>query len=201
MKDYVICIGRQYLSGGKDIGKMLAERLGISFYDSAMLREKAKALGIEEGIFDMFDEKPTKSFLFNAVMDPYSIDSAVNEGKVIETQRKVILEAASKGPCVIVGRRADKIVEDDINVISIFIGADIEDRIEKYLETEKTNPRAARRAVERKDRERASYYNYFGDGAWGRANNYTMCFSTSKMSKEEIVETICFYLENKINKG
>jgi cytidylate kinase len=192
--NFVICIGRQYLSGGKDIGKMLAERLGIDFYDSKMLREKAKALGIEEGIFDMFDEKPTKSFLFNAVMDPYSIDSAVNEGKVIEAQRKVILEAASKGPCVIVGRRADKIVEQDINVISIFIGADIEDRVNRYLETEKVSERNARRTVERKDRERASYYNYFGDGAWGRANNYTMCFSTSKMSKEQIVDMICHYL-------
>jgi len=197
MENYVICIGRQYLSGGKDIGKMLAEKLGIAFYDSAMLREKAKTLGIEEGIFDMFDEKPTKSFLFNAVMDPYSIDSAVNEGKVIEAQRKVILEAASKGPCVIVGRRADKIIEDDVNVISIFIGADIEYRVKKYLETERTSERNARRIVERKDRERASYYNYFGDGAWGRANNYTMCFSSSKMSREEIVDIISRYVQSK----
>ena len=197
MKDYIICIGRQYLSGGKDIGKMLAEKLGIDFYDSKMLRDKAKELGIEEGIFDMFDEKPTKSFLFNAVMDPYSIDSAVNEGKVIEAQRRVILDAASKGPCVIVGRRADKIIEEDANVISVFIGADIEDRIENYLKTERVSERAARRAVERKDRERASYYNYFGDGAWGRANNYTMCFSTSKMSREEIVDMICHYINNR----
>ena len=56
MKDYIICIGRQYLSGGKDIGKMLADKLGIDFYDSKMLREKAKENGIEEGIFDMFDD-------------------------------------------------------------------------------------------------------------------------------------------------
>ena len=197
MKDFIICIGRQFMSGGKDIGKMLADKLGVEFYDSAMLREKAKELGIEEGIFDMFDEKPTKSFLFNAIMDPYSIDSAVNEGKVIEAQRKVILDAASKGSCVIVGRRADKIIEDDERVVSIFIGADIEDRVQKYLETEKVNERNARRAVERKDRERASYYNYFGDGAWGRANNYTMCFSSSKMSSEEIVDIISRYVQSK----
>ncbi len=195
MKDFVICIGRQYLSGGKDIGKMLADRLGVAFYDSAMLRGKAKEIGIEEGIFDMFDEKPTRSFLFNAVMDPYSIDSAVNEGKVIEAQRRVILDAASKGSCVIVGRRADKIIEDDERVISIFIGADIEDRIARYLEDNKVTERNARRAVERKDRERASYYNYFGDGDWGRANNYTMCFSSSRMSREQIVDMICHYLD------
>ncbi|MBE6742201.1 MAG: cytidylate kinase-like family protein [Ruminococcaceae bacterium] len=195
MKSFIICIGRQFMSGGKDIGKMLADKLGVDFYDSAQLRDRAKELGIEEGIFDMFDEKPTKSFLFNAIMDPYSIDSAVNEGKVIEAQRRVILDAASKGPCVIVGRRADKIIEDDERVISIFIGADIEDRVKKYLQTEKVTERNARRIVERKDRERASYYNYFGDGAWGRANNYTMCFSSSKMSREQIVEMICHYIE------
>ena len=182
------------MSGGKDIGKMLADKLGVDFYDSVQLRDRAKEIGIEEGIFDMFDEKPTKSFLFNAIMDPYSIDSAVNEGKVIEAQRRVILDAASKGPCVIVGRRADKIIEDDERVISIFIGADIEDRVKRYLQTEKVTERNARRIVERKDRERASYYNYFGDGAWGRANNYTMCFSSSKMSKEEIVDMICCYI-------
>ena len=201
MNNYVICIGRQYLSGGKEIGKMLAQKLGIDFYDSAMLREKAKENGIEEGIFDMFDEKPTKSFLFNAVMDPYSIDSAVNEGKVIEAQRRIILDAVAKGPCVIVGRRADKIIEEDANVISIFIGADIEDRVEKYLESEKVNPRSARRIVERKDRERASYYNYFGDGAWGRANNYSMCFSTSKMKKEDIVNIIADYVNSLTTKN
>ena len=195
MKNYIICIGRQFMSGGKDIGKMLADKLGVDFYDSAQLRDRAKELGIEEGIFDMFDEKPTKSFLFNAIMDPYSIDSAINEGKVIEAQRRVILDAASKGPCVIVGRRADKIIEDDERVISIFIGADIEDRVKKYLQTEKVTERNARRIVERKDRERASYYNYFGDGAWGRANNYTMCFSSSKMSREQIVDMICHYIE------
>ena len=118
MKNYVICIGRQFCSGGRQVGKMLAERLGIDFYDAELLRAKAKEMGVEDGIFDMFDEKPTRSFLFSVVMDPYAIDSAVNEGKVVEAQRKVMSEAADKGSCVIVGRRADKILEDGHNVVS-----------------------------------------------------------------------------------
>ncbi|MBR3148947.1 MAG: cytidylate kinase-like family protein [Eubacterium sp.] len=195
MDNYVICIGRQFCSGGRQVGKMLAERLGIDFYDAELLRENAKTLGIEDGIFDMFDEKPTRSFLFSVVMDPYAIDSAVNEGKVVEAQRKVISVAADKGPCVIVGRRADKILENDYNVISVFIGADMEHRIARYLERESVNERSARRFIERKDRERAAYYNYIGDGKWSKADNYTMCFNTSKMDKETIVEIIAYYIE------
>ncbi len=197
MKKYVITIGRQFASGGKEIGKMLAEKLNIEFYDAGLLREKAKDLGLDEGIFNLFDEKPTRSFLFSTVMDPYAVDSAVNEGKVVEAQRKVILNAAEEGSCVIVGRRADKILEDNENVLSIFIGADMDDRIARYIEMNSENAKNARRYIERKDRERASYYNYFGDGSWGKSFNYTMSFSTSKMTKEEIVDIIVSYVNKK----
>ncbi|MBQ7739686.1 MAG: cytidylate kinase-like family protein [Eubacterium sp.] len=199
MKDhYIIAIGRQFVSGGRQIGHMLADKLGIDFYDSNNLREEAKKLGIEDGIFDLFDEKPTRSFLFSVVMDPYAIDSAVNSGKVIEAQRKVIQAASEKGPCVIVGRRADKILEDTKgkNVLSVFIAADMEDRVARFLEREDMNEKQAVKFIEKKDRERASYYNYFFDGKWGRADNYSMCFSTSRMTKEKIVDIICDYLEN-----
>lgn len=197
MDRYIITIGRQFASGGREIGKMLAQTLDIDYYDSDLLRDKAREIGIEEGIFDLFDEKPTRSFLFNVVMDPYAIDSAINEGKVIEAQRKVISNAAAHGSCVIVGRRADKILADNDNVVSVFIGADMEDRLARYLENEGTNPRTARRFIERKDRERASYYNYFDDGGWGKADNYTMCFNTSKIEKEKIVEIIVDYIKDK----
>lgn len=197
MKNYVITIGREFASGGKEIGRMLAQKLGVAFYDSALLKENAKKHGIEDAVFDMFDEKPTKSLLFFAVMDPYAIDNAFNEGKVLEAQRKVICDAADNGPCVIVGRRADKILSDRENVVSVFIGADMQDRIEDYLKKDGAVERGAKRYIERIDRERASYYNYFGDGKWGRADNYTMCFNTSKMSREEIVNIIAAYINSK----
>lgn len=197
MKNYVITIGREFASGGKEIGRMLAQKLGVAFYDSALLKENAKKHGIEDAVFDMFDEKPTKSLLFSAVMDPYAIDNAFNEGKVLEAQRKVICDAADNGPCVIVGRRADKILSDRENVVSVFIGADMQERIENYLKKDGAVERGAKRYIERIDRERASYYNYFGDGKWGRADNYTMCFNTSKMSREEIVNIIAAYINSK----
>lgn len=199
MKKYVICIGREFCSGGREIGKMLAQRLNISYYDAAELRARASELGVDEGVFEMFDEQPTRSFLFSIVMDPYAIDSAVNSGKVIEAQRKVIVDAANNGPCVIVGRRADKILEEenDIEVISVFIGADMEDRIARYLENDNTTERGVRKLIERKDRERAAYYNYLGDGKWGSASNYTMCFSTSKMSKDAICDIVIDYINRR----
>ena len=82
MKKYAICIGREFCSGGREIGKMLAKRLGIAYYDEIELRDRSRDLGIEDGIFEMFDEQPTRSFLFSVVMDPYSIDSAVNSGRI-----------------------------------------------------------------------------------------------------------------------
>lgn len=198
MKKYAICIGREFCSGGREIGKMLAKRLGIAYYDEIELRDKSRDLGIEDGIFEMFDEQPTRSFLFSVVMDPYSIDSAVNSGRVLEAQRKVIESAADEGPCVIVGRRADKILEEkeDVEVVSVFIGSDMEDRIERFMQSDETDkPRNVRRYIEQKDRERSSYYNFLGDGKWGRASNYTMCFSTSKMDKEKICDIICNYVK------
>ncbi len=198
MKKYAICIGREFCSGGREIGKMLAEKLGIAYYDEIELRDRSRDLGIEDGIFEMFDEQPTRSFLFSVVMDPYSIDSAVNSGRVLEAQRKVIESAADEGPCVIVGRRADKILEDkeDVDVVSVFIGSDMEDRIERFMQSDQVDkPRNVRRYIEQKDRERSSYYNFLGDGKWGRAANYTMCFSTSKMDKEKICEMICNYVK------
>ena len=198
-KKYVIAIGREFACGGREIGKMLSERLGINYYDDVELRKSAKELGVEDGVFEMFDEQPTRSFLFSLAMDPYALDNAVNGGKVIEAQRKIILSAAEKGPCVIVGRRADKILEDvdGVEVVAVFIGADMEDRIARYIDSgEAQSNKNVRRFIERKDRERASYYNYLGDGKWGRASNYTMCFSTSKISKERICDIICEYVKS-----
>jgi cytidylate kinase len=137
--------------------------------------------------------------LFDAVSEPFAVDVAVNEGKVIEAQRTVINDAAKQGSCVIVGRRADKILAENQNVVSIFIGANIDDRIARYQEKEEEKVRFPRRFIERKDRERASYYNYFGDGGWGKADNYTMCFSTSKISQQEIVKIIVDYINCKFS--
>ena len=112
MKKYAICIGREFCSGGREIGKMLAKRLGIAYYDEIELRDRSRDLGIEDGIFEMFDEQPTRSFLFSVVMDPYSIDSAVNSGRVLEAQRKVIESATDEA----VSTSDFSAIKDDVTV-------------------------------------------------------------------------------------
>ena len=118
------------------------------------------------------------------------------KGKDVDAAaRKVICDAADKGDCVIVGRRADKILEGRDNVLSVFIGADMDDRVKTYMQRHDANEKIARKTIERKDRERMAYYNYFADGKWGKASNYHLCFNTSKVSCEKIVDTICNFVE------
>ena len=131
----IITIERQYGSGGHLIGEKLAESLGIPFYDSELIKVAAKESGICEEIFESFDEKPTTSFLYSLVMDPYSLgynsnsfDLPLNH-KVFLAAFDTIKELASKGPCVFVGRCADYALEDFDNCISVYVHAPFEDRI------------------------------------------------------------------------
>ena len=133
----IITIERQYGSGGHLIGEKLAESLGIPFYDSELIKVAAKESGICEEIFESFDEKPTTSFLYSLVMDPYSLgynsnsfDLPLNH-KVFLAAFDTIKELASKGPCVFVGRCADYALEDNPELLSVFIHANMEHRIER----------------------------------------------------------------------
>ena len=137
----IITIERQYGSGGHLIGEKLAESLGIPFYDSELIKVAAKESGICEEIFESFDEKPTTSFLYSLVMDPYSLgynsnsfDLPLNH-KVFLAAFDTIKELASNGPCVFVGRCADYALEDFENSISVYVHAPLEDRI-KRIENE-----------------------------------------------------------------
>ena len=134
----IITIGRQYGSGGKEIGHFVAEAFGIKLYDKEMLARAAKESGICEELFETHDEKPTNSFLYSLVMDTYSMGYAGNtytempiNHKVFLAQFDAIKKIADEGPCVLVGRCADYALESYPNVVSIFIRADMEDRIRR----------------------------------------------------------------------
>ena len=133
----VITIGREFGSGGHDIGMKLAEKLGIKCYDKELLDLAAKQSGLCEELFASQDEKPTNSFLYSLVMDTYSlgysnsyVDMPINH-KVFLAQFDAIKKLAEKEPCVIVGRCADYALEDNPNAVSVFIKADIKERIER----------------------------------------------------------------------
>mgnify|MGYP000107972666 FL=1 len=173
----IITIERQYGSGGHLIGEKLAESLGIPFYDSELIKVAAKESGICEEIFESFDEKPTTSFLYSLVMDPYSLgynsnsfDLPLNH-KVFLAAFDTIKELASKGPCVFVGRCADYALEDFDNCISVYVHAPFEDRI-KRIENEYGIPNGkSKEMLMKKDKQRSSYYNYYSSNKWGMQNH------------------------------
>lgn len=197
-KGTVITIGREFGSGGREIGKRLAELLSVPYYDGELLQEMSKKSGMRSEFLESFDEKRNIGLM-------YSLDVGMTSGfygggttlgeQVYKAQVDTIKELAERSPCVIVGRRADKLLADEFNVVSVFISADDKDRIEHVMERDNCTKNEATKRVKKADRERASYYNFFSEGLWGRADNYDICLSTSDISKADAAQLILEYLK------
>ena len=192
----IITIGRQYGSGGREIGQKIAEYYGIPFYDKEILKLAAKDSGICEEMFENFDEKPTTSFLYSLVMDPYalgynaaSFDMPLNQ-KVFLAAFDTIKKIAEEGPCVIVGRCADYALRERENRLNVFIHAPMtykKQRIHDYYEI--PMPKVKEEAI-RMDKQRASYYNYYTSQKWGDLKNYDLCIDSSIFGIDGAVEMI-----------
>lgn len=198
----VITIGRQYGSAGLEIGKKLAEELGVQIYDKEMLKRAAKESGICEEIFETHDEKPTSSFLYSLVMNTYSLgysstgyaDMPINH-KVFIAQFDTIKRIASEGPCVLVGRCADYALEDRKDVINIFIYADMEHRIRRIARKYDLTDAKAKDTIQKTDKKRAGYYNYYTNKEWGDAKGYDLCLNSAKLGIDGTVNAILEYLK------
>lgn len=198
--NYVITIGRQFGSGGRQIGKLLSEKLSIPYYDKEILAEAAKDSGICEEIFEHHDEKPTKSLLFSLVMGLQMhgnlggyMDMPLNH-RVFLAQFDTIRRVAAEGPCIIVGRCADYVLRDKPNAVKLFVKADMEHRMERAVAIHSVSPEKAEEYVRRMDKERASYYNYYATATWGDVNNYDLCLDTGKLGIEGSAQLVMDYL-------
>ncbi|MBQ6587854.1 MAG: cytidylate kinase-like family protein [Butyrivibrio sp.] len=201
----IITIGRQFGSGGREIGEMLAKNYGIKCYDKELLSRAAKESGFCEEMIQNHDERPTNSFLYNLVMDTYSfgynassfVDMPISH-KVFLAQFDTIKKIAEEGPCVIVGRCADYALSDFDNVLNIFIHADEEckiKRIKERFDDIKTDDQA-RDMMNKKDKQRQSYYNYYSSKKWGRADSYDLTINSSILGIEGTVKFITQYVED-----
>ena len=205
----IITIGRQYGSGGRQVGQKLAEELGIPYYDKEILQRAAKESGICESLFENPDEKPTSSFLYSLVMDTYSAGYATMGMQEMPMSQKVFLaqfdtikKIAEEGPCVIVGRCADYALEELDNVVSVFVHAPLEKRIARVGEYEKIDPAAAKKMVLQNDKKRASYYNYYSNKKWGDGSTYDLCVNTGKVGiygAAEIIKNYVIMKETRID--
>ena len=201
--DTVITIGRQYGSGGREIGEKLAGVLGIKFYDKDLLKRAAKESGICPELFENNDEKPTSSFLYNLVSDPYSfgVSSPYVEmplsHKVFLAQFDTIKTIAKEGPCVIVGRCADYALSEFDNTLSVFISAPMDARVEriKSRHPEISDVDKLKDMIIKTDKSRANYYNYYSSKKWGRAYTYDLCINSSVLGIDGTVDFIKGFVE------
>ncbi len=199
----VITIGRQYGSGGREVGRRLAQRLEIPYYDKELLAEASKDSGICEELFENHDEKPTRSFLYSLVTGVQThgnpstmyMDMPLNH-RIFLAQFDTIRRIAGQGPCVVVGRCADYVLRDEKYVINVFLKADMEHRKARAIERG-AEPMRAEEVVKRHDKERAAYYNYYATTNWGDVNNYDICLDTGKIGYDGAVEMICEYVKRR----
>lgn len=201
-KNTIITISREYGSGGRIIGKKLAESLQIPFYDNELITIAAETSGISKEYFKDAELASVGNILFSLsaispVANNHEIYGLPLNEKIFLIQSKVIKQLAEKNSCVIVGRCADYILQDFPNCTNIFIHADIDDRVKRAVNDYKLPHKNAENVVLKTDKKRASYYSYFTNKKWGRAENYELVLSSSKISIDSAVEIIKHYIELK----
>ena len=198
----IITIGREFGSGGHEIGNLLATRLDIPLYDNNLIRMVAEKLDIREETARAVDETTLNSFLAGFIFEPIEESSRLNgteyvpplTQQVYELQCDIIRKLAERGPCIIVGRCADFVLRDHKNCINVFICADWEDRVERIAEKYDISQRKAADKIKKMDRERRNYYESHTGQEWGSIDSHQMLLNVSRLGMDrtvDILERIC----------
>lgn len=194
--NFVIVIGRQFGSGGRTVGKIIADRLGIAYYDSELLQQAARETGIDAQIFKRHEEKKP-SMLKTLLQGAYGIADnfhtvPLSSERTYNLQCKIIKDISKKGSCVIVGRNADYILRNHPKLLSVFLHAPESERIKRILgRKEALSEAEAVEMARMHDKRRESFYNFYtGEKKWGLASNYHLCLDTSTLSNEELADII-----------
>lgn len=178
----VILIGRQFGSGGHDIGKALAEKLGYTFYDQEIIEMIAGTTGYTPEFIQKNEEMMTSSFLYDLVNQMYMYAQADEEApkdKIYEAESKVVKELAEKGNCVIVGRCSDYVLRDNRNCLRVFFSAPMENRMKRVMERRHLSEKDARQKIQKEDKWRADNYRYYTGRIWGAAGNFDLTVNTA----------------------
>ncbi len=185
---FCITIGRQLGSGGRKIGEMVAEKLKISFYDKELLSIASKESGLEKDFFERADERQAWSLF--GITEYYSLNPLSGESLFV-IQSDVIKKLSEERSCLFVGRCADYVLKDFHRRLDVFISADEADRILRISDKMDISREKAKAVIEKTDKQRKSYYNYFTNKHWGRADSYHICINSSLMGAEATAEMIC----------
>ncbi len=191
---HIITIGREHGSGGREIGRKLAEALNIPFYDNELVNRICKEKGLPQKFFSEYDERKG-SLLYSLIMDLYAKDTNLSgnislEQKLFNIQSDVINSIADEGSCVIIGRCADYILKDRKNVISVFISADTDSKIKRVSTRNGINEQDAKTKMKDTDNKRRNYYNYYTNKKWGYSYCYDFCIKSNRLGIEQTVFTL-----------
>lgn len=194
----VIVIGRQYGSGGHDIGKELAEKLGFAFYDNEIIQMTAGSTGYTPKFVQEHEENMTNSFLYDLVsqMYIYSDTQEAPRDAIFESEGEVIRRLADQGNCVILGRCADYFLRDRQDCLKVYLHAPEDYRVKRIMNTENLSEEDARQKVRRMDRRRSDNYHYYTRRIWGHSKNYDLTIDTS-IGAEAVEEIIRSALEQR----
>ena len=202
----VIVIGRQFGSGGRRIGKLIADRLQCPYYDKELLAKTAESMGYAREIFDLHDEKKPSPFR-TLLQGVYGIadnfhDTSMSAEQLYKEQSRMIRELAEKGSCVIVGRTADYVMRHHHGLVSIFLHAPVELRARAIVKRgDSLSEEQAVELANKHDHNREKYYNYYTGGErWGKAYNYHLSIDASSLPDDEIADIIIDYAKKKVRR-
>lgn len=197
----IISIGRQYGSGGREIGKRLAKEFNIDFYDKELITLAAKESGFSEEILKENDENHNGSFLYSLIMGTYTGGNNLPlNHKLFLAQFDTIKKLAEEKSCVIIGRCADYALEYNPNCVKVFIHADIDSRIKRAIEEYGVSPDKVEEVIKKTDKKRESYYNFYTGKKWGLMENYDITINSSFSGIDGAVRVIADLVKEKMNK-
>lgn len=206
-KKFVVNIGRQLGSGGKQIGEMLASRLNVGLYDKELINLASEESGLCREFFERADEKASQGFLGGVfgMRFPFISDgniptmNCLSNDALFKVQSDVIRRLASENSCLFVGRCADYILRDHPYCVNIFISASHEDRIARLQSLQAITRNEAEEMIRRVDKRRAEYYNYYSYKTWGAAESYHLCIDSSVLGIKETTDFIETFIRKKLN--
>lgn len=188
----IITIGRELGSGGLAIAKKLSESLGFRLYDKELLTEAARDSGLDVDVFKERDEKQTFCFMQKAMSLIFASNTnnyLCNEN-IFKIQSETIAKLAQKESCIFVGRCADYILRENSKLFSVFFWAEVEDRVKNVAEKLNISEQEALKIIEKTDKSRSAYYNFYTNKTWGKATSYDLCINTSPLGIDKTADLV-----------
>lgn len=198
----IITIGRQFGSGGREIGETLAKELGIPFYDKELIALAGQRSGIDQSLLEDVDENATNSMLYSLVAGSYTPPNGFAAfpeesmaDRLFATQCKVVRELAEKGPCVLVGRCCDYILREDSRCLRVFIHASMQERVKRIMRLYQLDEAKAAALIKKTDKRRAAYYTYYTGWKWGLAETNQLSLDSASLGIAASVQLIRQFVE------